>query len=229
MKAKEMNIEIIIKTCLMKKASKFILLFLLLGIGIIHLSSAQTAKNIFDAATPITYLGIDFTLAKVIGESASATDIRDQQFPAINNLVITQPAKYGIAEAFRRSGITSDLDQVNAHNRTIPVQQIKSDIPGDFMHLTTSEIDKLVSTYDFSGKAGIGVLFVVEGMSKAEKAANIFVTFINMANKRVLLTERLTGKGGGFGFRNYWARSIEEVLKKIKNSKYNEWKRKYAA
>ncbi|WP_346320745.1 hypothetical protein [Chitinophaga sp. YIM B06452] len=229
MKAKETNVEMIIKTCLMKKALRSILLFLLLAGSIIHPSSAQTAKNIFDAATPVTYLGVDFTLAKVIGESGSATDIRDRQFPAINNVVVAEPAKYDIAEALRRSAITSDLDQVNARNRTISVQQIKSEIPGDFMHLTASEIDKLVGTYDFSGKTGIGVLFVVEGMSKSEKAANIFVTFINMSNKRVLLTERVTGKAGGFGFRNYWAKPVEEVLKKIKNSKYNEWKKKYAA
>lgn len=208
------------------RASKFILLYLLLWIISIHSSFAQTAKDIFDAETPITYLGIDFTLAKVIEERiTSATEIRDKQFPAINNIVITQPGKYDIAEALRRSDITDDLAQVNARNRNISVQQIKSDIPGDFMHLTVSDIDKLVSTYDFSGKTGIALLLVVEGMSKTEKAANIFVTFINMANKRVLLTERLTGKAGGFGFRNYWAKSIEEVLRKIKNSKYEEWKK----
>lgn len=212
----------------MKKAPQFVLLLLLGMISHILPSSAQTAKNIFDAVTPVTYLGIDFTLAKVIGESASATDLRDREFPAINNIVITQPAKYNIAEALRRSDVTSDLEQVNAHNRNIDVQQIKSNIPSDFMRLTKSDINKLVSGYDFSGKTGIGVLLVVEGMSKSEKAANIFVTFINLINKRILLTERVTGKGGGFGFRNYWARSIEEVWKKINNSKYDEWKRKYA-
>jgi len=205
---------------------KFIALFLLWGIS----SSAQTAKNIFDTTTPITYLGIDFTLAKVIGELTDATEIRDREFPAINNLVITQPAKYNIAEALRRSsGISNDLGQANARNKSIPVQQIKSYAPGDFNRLTANNINKLVSAYDLSGKSGIGMLLVVEGMSKTQKAANIFVTFINMTNKQVLLTERVTGNGGGFGFRNYWAKTIEDVLNKIKNAKYEEWKRKYGA
>lgn len=212
----------------MKKVSKFIILCLFCWISNIHPSFGQTAKNIFDTVTPVTYLGIDFTLAKIIEEPASATDIRDKEFPAINNMVITQPVKFAIAEALRRSNITSDLAQVNARNRNIPVQQIKSGIPDDFARLTANDINKLVSAYDFSGKTGIGMLLVMEGMSKSEKAANIFVVFINMANKKVLLTERLTGKAGGFGFRNYWAKAIEDVIRKIKTSKYEEWKKKYA-
>jgi hypothetical protein len=213
----------------MKKTPKLIFLSLLFWISNTHSSFAQTAKNIFDAKTTVTYLGIDFTMAKFFGESADAIDLRDRQFPSINNIVITQPERYNIAEALRRSKITNDLNQVNAHNRAISFQQIKTLIPDDFMHLNTSDIDKLVSTYNFSGKTGIGVLFVVEGMSKLEKAANIFVTFINMTNKKVLLTERLKGNAGGFGISNYWARSIEEVIKKIKDPKYTEWKKKYGA
>lgn len=96
------------KTCFMQKISKYLLLFLLLGIVNSHASSAQTIKNIFDAETPVVYLGIDFT-------------------------------------------------------------------------------------------------------------------------KKVLLTERLLGNGGGFGFRNYWTKSIEELLNKIQTSKYAEWKKKYGA
>lgn len=211
----------------MRTISMYLLLYFFSSALGFNSSSAQTVKNIFDAATPITYLGIDFTLAKILGESADATDIRDRQFLAINNTIITQPARYDIASAIQRASITSDLDQVNAHNRNIPVQQIKSDNISDFAHLKTEDIDKVVRSYDFTGKSGIGLLFVMGGMNKAEKAATMYVTFINMASKKVLLTERLEGKGGGFGFRNYWIKPIEEVLKKIRNSKYNEWKKKY--
>jgi hypothetical protein len=213
----------------MKKILKYLFPFLLLGIIISQASSAQSVKNIFDTEIPVVYLGIDFTQAKIIGESTEAAVIRDKEFPAINNLVITQPNKYDIAGALRRSSITNDLSEVMAHNQKIAVQQIKSTVPGDFMHLKTSDIDKLINSYEFKGKAGIGLLLVVDGMSRTEKAASIYVTFINMATKRVLLTERLEGKGGGFGFRNYWVKSIEELINKIERSKYAEWKKKYAA
>jgi hypothetical protein len=213
----------------MRNISMPVLLYFLFSVIGIHSSSAQTVKNIFDAETPITYLGIDFTRAKVIGETnTDPTDIRDRQFPAINNIVINQPRQYDIAGTLQRQSITSDLGQVNTRNQSILVQQIKSSNVSDFAHLTATDIDKLVSSYDFAGKPGIGLLFVVDGMSYAEKASTVYITFINMVSKRVLLTERLEGKASGFGFRNYWAKTIEEVLKKIRNSKYNEWKKKYA-
>lgn len=212
----------------MKNAPKFLLLYLLFLIPAPHPLSAQTVKNIFDGQTPVTYLGIDFTLAKVLGETnTDPTDMRDRQFPAINNLVITQPNKYDIADALQRQEIANDLSLVNARNKSIPVQQIKSTNLNDFGHLNTGDIVQLVSSYNFSGKTGIGLLLVVDGMSKSEKTAIVYVTFINMASKRVLLTERIEGKAGGFGFRNYWAKPIEDIFKKIKKTKYLEWKEKY--
>jgi hypothetical protein len=33
-----------------------------------------------------------------------------------------------------------------------------------------------------------------------------------MDTKTVLFTKRYRGKSGGFGFRNYWAKSIRDIL-----------------
>lgn len=216
------------KTCFMQKISKYLLAFLLIGIVNSYASSAQTVKNIFDAETPVVYLGIDFTQAKIIGEQTEPAVMRDKEFPGINNLII-QSGKYDIAGALRRTDIKSDLSEVTAHNQKIDVQQIRSTLPGDFTHVTVNDINKLVRSYAFKGKTGIGLLLVVDGMSKIEKAATIYVTFISMPTKKVLLAERLWGNGGGFGFRNYWAKSIEELVNKIQTSKYAEWKKKYGA
>ncbi len=132
------------------------------GANSIYTLSAQTAKNIFDPGTPVTYLGIDFTLARVIGESADATDIRDRQFPAINNVVIAQSGQFDIAGALQRSTISSDLTLVNARNGKIPVQQIKSGNGKDFNHLAVSDIDKLIGSLRFLGKEmALVLLFVV--------------------------------------------------------------------
>lgn len=45
-----------------------------------------------------------------------------------------------------------------------------------------------------------------------------------MASKKVLLTERMTAKAGGFGFKNYWVKTVFLVLEEIRKSKYKEWK-----
>jgi hypothetical protein len=38
----------------------------------------------------------------------------------------------------------------------------------------------------------------------------------------------MTGKAGGFGYKNYWAKSVFEVLEDIEKKKYKEWKNKHA-
>lgn len=190
---------------------------------------SQTVKNIFDESTPITYLGIDFTQARVLGETGTdATKMRDQYFPSINNTVNTQTNRYDIQEALHTSrDIKRDLNPVTARNRSIAVQQIKSTTISDYAHLKASDIDKLIQSYALTGKSGIGLLFVVDGMSKSQKAATVYVVFFNMVTKKILLSERLEGEAGGFGFSNYWVKPFEKILDQISSSKYEEWKKKY--
>ncbi len=105
--------------------------------------------------------------------------------------------------------------------------EIISTNSADFTRLKEADISTLVQGYDFLGKKGIGILFVVEAMSKSEKAAAIWPTIIDLDAHKVLLTERLEGKAAGIGFRNYWAGSFSDVLKTIDKKKFDEWKAKY--
>ncbi|HEY4155544.1 MAG TPA: hypothetical protein VGM24_08950, partial [Puia sp.] len=67
-------------------------------------------------------------------------------------------------------------------------------------------------------------------MSKSDKAIAIWVAFVDINSKKVLLTDRVEGKVGmGFGFRNYWATGIKSVLEQIEKKKYKEWKAKAGA
>jgi hypothetical protein len=71
-------------------------------------------------------------------------------------------------------------------------------------------------------------VFIVEGLNKPGAKGSMYVTFIDMATKKVLFSERMVGKAGGFGYKNYWAKSVFEVLEDIQKSKYKEWKNKNA-
>jgi len=55
----------------------------------------------------------------------------------------------------------------------------------------------------------------------------MYVTFFDIATKKVLITERMIGRASGVGFRNYWVRPIYEVIKRIYDSKYKSWKYHY--
>lgn len=192
---------------------------------------AQSLKDVFNSSeTPVFYLGVDYTLARIIDATELASDMRDRHFPAINDLIVNEPKKYDLAAAFHKSSIEHDLSFVAKRNAKINTEEIKSTNSADYNRLKEDDIKKLVKGFDFGGKKGIGLLLVVDGMSKAKKGAGVWVTLIDMGAKKVLMTELVEGKTGiGFGFRNYWANPLRDVIDDIEKSKYKEWKAKYGS
>ena len=190
---------------------------------------SQSLKEVFNSTeTPVFYLGVDFTLARLIDAPEVASDIRDRQYPAINDLIVNESKKYDLAGAFHKSNIEHDLGLVAKRNAKINTEEIKSTNSADYNRLKEEDITKLVKGFDFEGKKGVGLLFVADGMSKGKKSEGLWVTLIDMAAKKVLMTERMEGKTGmAFGFRNYWATPIRAVIDDIEKKKYKEWKSKY--
>jgi hypothetical protein len=192
--------------------------------------NAQTLKDFFSSGSaPTLYLGIDFTKNKVIDDpSASASEIKERYYDAINELVITEAKKFDVKSAFHQSNMDHDLGIVSARNDKINSQDIKSSLSSDFSRLKADSINQLVASYDFGTKTGIGILFVSEAFSKTDKAGAIWVTLIDMKAKKVLLTQRVEGKTGmSFGFRNYWATAVHSVIESIEKKYYKEWKSQY--
>lgn len=193
---------------------------------------AQTRADVFDEKNEITWLGLDFTQVKFIGAAAQWGDaggisneqLREKYFPSWNQLFIDEPKKFDVAGAVNRKKVQYATDVTAKANNAAKKTDFFSDNPADYSHLSEERIVALVKKYDFSGKSGIGLLFFVEGMSKAKEEASMWVTFVDMKNKKVLFTVRQTGKSGGFGFRNYWAKPFALVLKDMKGH-YKKWKK----
>lgn len=186
-----------------------------------------TAKAFFNTDTiSAVYLGIDFTLAKLINDAESnATVIQSQQFNGINDLIVKENKKYDVQKAYHRINWTVDTKEVEARNLKANPDQLKSTNDGDLTRLSSGDIDKLVSNFDFGSHKGYGVLLIVEGLDKTKKLATIWFTLINMGAKKVLTTERVDGKlGSGFGFRNYWASAIKNAINTVEDKNYKQWK-----
>lgn len=192
---------------------------------------SQSIKDVLgNTDTKLTWLGIDFTKARLIGDAAAnETDIRDKQFAGINDVVVNEPKRYDISGAFHKSTVETDLGPVAKRNEKANAAELKSTSSSDFSRLKESDITAVVKALDYGKNTGVGVLFVMEGMNKTAKAASIWVTFVDMKSKKVLMTERIESKtAAGFSWRNYWASSIRNLLETIEKKKYSEWKKKYA-
>jgi hypothetical protein len=188
---------------------------------------AITASAFFsNESTPTTYLGIDFTLAKLVNDDASnAKTIQSTQFNGINDLIVKESKKYDVQEAYHRSNWTPDLKEVENRNDKTNPDQLKSSNEADLTRLKPEDIDNLVGNFNYGTLKGYGVLLIMEGMSKTGKLCTIWFTLIDMDSKKVLTTARVEGKlGSGFGFRNYWASAIKNAISHVKSKDYDQWK-----
>ena len=208
----------------MKRASWLLAISMVLfNVNVIF---AQTKADIFNGSTEITWLGIDFTQAKFIGSAFQFKDageitngeFRDKYVPSWNQLFINEQKKYDVAKTVKRSEVKYAMDVTEKANNSIK-GNFFSDDPNDYKKLDEQKVANIIKNYDFQGKSGIGMLFVIDGMSKSKEEASGWVTFVDMKSKKVLLTEYKTGKAGGFGFRNYWAKSFQNILKAAEKMK----------
>jgi len=180
----------------------------------------------------LTYLGIDFTNARVINvPDANSFDIRNKWYSSINDLVVNEPKKFDIAGAFHKSNVGSNLSAVRAKNEKINAEEIVSSNTDDFYRLKEADIAATVKALNIEKKTGIGLLFVMEGMKKMDKrgVASMWVVLVDMQSKKVLMTERFESKASGIGNRNYWASTIKETLDEIERKRYKGWKAQYGS
>jgi len=185
-------------------------------------SYGQTLKEFFkDKNIPLTYLGVDFSSATIEGEPA-ANELHNK-YESINSVIVTEVKKYDVGGAFKRNSSTNDLDMINKLNEASTIK--KTSNVGDLEKnmLKPEDIRNHVKAYDLSGKKGIGLVFIMDGMSKTNKESTMYVTLIDLAKKKVLLAERLTGSTGGFGLRNYWLSPVYKVLNDIDKHRYEDW------
>jgi hypothetical protein len=191
----------------MKRTSKLNWLFAALFFFVVSQSVfSQGLKDVFtNSESPIVYLGIDFSKARLL-DIGNPDDIRNHLYGSINQLIVNEPKKYDLKGAFNKSNIDNDLHAVSAKNEKANINDIISTNSADFTRFKESDIASMVKDLDLSGKKGVGLLFIMEAMRKLDKKgdAAIWVTFIDMGTKKVLMTERIESKASmAIGFRNY--------------------------
>lgn len=185
---------------------------------------AQTIQDVLsDKSIPITFYGIDFTKARLIGDvNAKKGDIVARQYAGINDLMIKEASKYDFAAAFNRSELTANLEAVKKRNDAIDSNKILSSNTADYNHLTESDVAAIIKNFKTDGSVGYGLLLVADAMSKSHERMSGWVVLFDNETKKILLNERHEGKVGmAFSFRNYWAAGIKNIISSLaaKNKK----------
>ncbi len=210
---------------------KQILIMMLISFTLAGFS--QTAKDLFNVSdVKISWLGIDFSHVKLIGDFSdfagagekSTVQIRDKYFPQWNHLILSESNKYDLRGMLRKGDLFYDIGMIMDLNARTSIENMETYNVPDYRK---EDIEGFVKGYDLNGKEGIGVLFVAECLNKNFTEAYFHFVAINMHTKEVLVHERLRGVPRGFGLRNYWAGAVYNIIKDIRNTHYQTWKRQY--
>jgi hypothetical protein len=210
----------------MMKLNLVIVFFL----AVIVSAQGQRRSDIFNKDVEITWLGIDLSKAKFIGDReryGSESDMR-RLAEGWNNIFLKEPEKFNVARAVERAQVKNAIEITNDHNQQLDILTHYSDNKDEFAHMKITDVDEVVSGYDFPGLSGIGLMFVVESFSKLNGKASVWVTFINLETREVLLSEQLMGSPGGAGLRNYWANACYDILQKMQKKDFPRWKKAYS-
>jgi len=82
-------------------------------------------------------------------------------------------------------------------------------------HITEAAIASAVRAYELKHDRGLGLVFIMDRLVKAQETGCMHVVFFDVATRKVLLSERVCGNAGGIGFRNYWFRPVKETVRKL--------------
>jgi hypothetical protein len=192
---------------------------------------SQNESDIFNrSVSNIVWLGVDFTKTKYNGSLGTVDSYEIiPLFAKINFLIVTERDKFDVVKALRKPSIPFDINMVNSINANVDAEQFVKD--ADTYHkpqIDVEQLGELVKRYQSDQPYEIGLVFFMETLDKITGTGTMWVTFFRFSDHKILIAERMTGKAGGFGFRNHWANTVYEVLKQIKSSEYNTWKKRYS-
>lgn len=206
----------------MKRTGLWLLLITCLSTSI----SAQTLKDVVNPETPITWLGLDFSLLKVVADQDEWVNKKPQDmFKAWNELMINEQKKYNVAEALGREQVKFAVDVAIDHNATLSADNLFIQQALPETQVKAEDVAEVIKSYDFKGNTGIGVMFVAVSFDRPAEKGNWWVTFVNMETKEVVYSEKMSASSSGFGIRNYWASTVYQILKRIGSSEFKKWKK----
>ncbi len=190
-------------------------------------SGAQDLNELIkEKQSKVVFLGLDFTQARFVGRSyfISQPSLKAGLVNALNDLLGTERKKYDLAGSLNipenKYFLNTDFF-IKLNDGILPENRISD---ADTV-LSPQNLMEAVSNYKLDISAGIGISFIVEGFNRNTQLGSIWVTFIDLSSKQIILAENIKGLAGGSGLRNYWAHAVFMVIQDAETAIYKRAKK----
>ncbi len=196
----------------MKRALITTVMFALLSTSVVRAQESAGPDT-------LVWCGIDYSMCKMIGTTdfSQPSQIFPGMLVAWNGLFMKEMLPE--LEKMTKS-VRTDLAAVEASNEKASEKQIqREDGSRDEMvtptHIKEGDIADLVKSYKLKNTQGLGLVFVMDRLVKAQETGCLYAVFFDVSSRKVLSSQRFCEKAGGFGFRNFWFRPIKDTVKKL--------------
>jgi hypothetical protein len=75
---------------------------------------------------------------------------------------------------------------------------------------------EIVRNYELPQTEGTGIVMIANFLDKPNARATYDIVVFDIATRKILQEKEVIGEAGGFGLRNYWARTVYNIIEKTK-------------
>ena len=179
------------------------------------------ANNPARGSNELVWCGIDYTLVKFIGSADQFSDlpkIQNYYFRAWNEIIQAEKGKYDLNIAFSVATVHYNIENTILRSQERDMSGI---IQFDPYTIDEEQVKSVVMLNTDPSADELGAMFVMETLNKIEEVSTMWLAVFNLASGEILYMRRYSGSVGGFGFRNYYARSLYNVIKNLKMTPRN--------
>ncbi len=186
-----------------------------LAICLIVAGFTAKAQNAMNGASLVNVYGVDYSkvwirdaekskLSQFISKAETAKEYV-ATFEDINLLLVQDPKKYDFRKMLHKP-VKLDIEPVcnlvryrdTADLRERPERPIN--------------ISEQLKSYELKEADGLGMVFIATNLDKRMGKGTYVVVCFDIATRDILFRQEITTSAGGFGLRNYWANTVEDVI-----------------
>lgn len=175
------------------------------------MASAAVAQTTMKDVRSVTFFGIDFTVAKIVGAEYRPADVV-RAYGQVNQLFLTQPSRYNVAKALKVSVERVQLALARERNLAIPYASLAAVEVAEA--LSPEQVAEVVAAYPEG--SGYGALILGEELNATNNQVRLRMVVFDRTSREIIYQRVAYVEAEAENLREMWTNGLYTFLKKWK-------------
>ena len=171
---------------------------------------AKGGKQDVSVVDSYVFYGVNFSKCHTFGWGQNPEQTLGA-LSEINGLFISEMDKYDIRKFLKMNVDNMDVDV--SVKQTLNRDPKTLETYNETERLSVDTIKNVIKGLELKENKGYGLMIFADFLNKKKQVGIYQYVFFDIASREIVETWEATGEAGGFGFRNYWAKSVYNTLK----------------